>query len=164
MKVNSDFRDLLLELNEAEAQYMVIGGYAVGFYAEPRFTKDLDIWFSADADNPERVHAALGRFGAPLSDLTVDDLATDGLVFQLGVPPNRIDVMNQISGGIDFQTAWLDRIVADFGGVSVNLIGIDALILNKKAAARPQDLRDVRTLERVRTKHAGTTAPGDGST
>jgi predicted nucleotidyltransferase len=154
MKVNSDFRDLLSALNEAEAQYMVIGGYAVGYYAEPRFTKDLDIWFSADGDNPERIYSALARFGAPLSDLTVDDLATDGLVFQLGMPPNRIDVLNQISGGIEFQAAWSAKIVADFGGVTVNLIGIDDLIKNKIAAARPQDVRDVRTLERARTKLA----------
>lgn len=66
-------------------------------------SKNLDIWFDTASDNPERVHMALQRFGAPLSDLSIDDLASDGLVFQIGVPPNRIDVLNQISGGIDFQ-------------------------------------------------------------
>lgn len=64
MKLNSDFRDLLLALNEADARYLVVGGYAVGFYAEPRFTKDLDLWASFEGDNPERVYAALQRFGA----------------------------------------------------------------------------------------------------
>ena len=92
----SDFRDLLLALNEAEARCLLVGGYAVGFYAEPRSTKDLDVWVSVSGENPERVHAALKHFGAPLADLTVDDLATEGMVFQIGMPPNRIDVLNQL--------------------------------------------------------------------
>ncbi len=154
MKLNSDFRDLLLALNGAEARYLLVGGYAVGFYAEPRFTKDLDVWVSSSGENPERVHAALKHFGAPLADLTVDDLATEGMVFQIGMPPNRIDVLNQLSGGIDFELAWANKTTVDFGGVPASFIGIDELIANKKAAARPQDLRDVRTLERAKLARA----------
>ena len=152
MNLNSDFRDLLLALNEADARYLLVGGYAVGFYAEPRFTKDLDVWVSCEGTNPEKTYAALKRFGAPLSDLTVDDLATEGLVFQIGVPPSRIDILNQLSGGLDFDAAWAKKTSSDFGGVQVHFIGIDELIQNKKAAARSQDLRDVRTLERAREK------------
>jgi hypothetical protein len=149
MRVNSDFKELFAALNEAEVKYLLVGGYAVGWYAEPRFTKDLDVWVGSSGDNPERVLAALKRFGAPLDDLTVEDLATEGTVFQMGLPPNRIDILTEVSGGVDFETAWASRAQGRFDGVPFNVIGLTELIQNKEAVGRPQDVRDAKLLRRV---------------
>ncbi|MFZ5470538.1 MAG: hypothetical protein ACOZIN_13965 [Myxococcota bacterium] len=152
MKINSDFSDLLSALNEAEARYLIVGAYAVAWYAEPRFTKDLDIWVEPSPDNAQRVLQALQGFGAPLQDLTADDLSTPGMVFQMGVPPNRIDLLTEPSGGISFEDAWAHRVEGHHGEVRMWVIGLDELLRNKRSVARPQDLRDVRALERVAAK------------
>ena len=89
MPVNPDFRDLFAALNAAGARYLLVGGYAVAFHAQPRFTKDLDVWTDLDPANATRVFGALRQFGAPLHELTTADLERSGTVFQLGVPPNR---------------------------------------------------------------------------
>ena len=98
MFVNSDFSDLLQIFNANNVKYLVIGGYAVVQYAEPRFTKDLDVWISTDSDNAESVYKALQEFGAPLTDLTPKDFSEDGYFFQMGVPPVRVDVLMGIPG------------------------------------------------------------------
>ncbi len=149
MKLSSDLTELLVALNEAEARYLVIGGYAVSWHAEPRFTKDLDVWVSSSPDNAAKVYSALQKFGAPLNDLTVQDLETPGMVFQIGVPPTRVDILTEISGGVDFDEAYAQRVEGAFGAVRVSVVGLEALIRNKKATGRPQDVRDVRQLERV---------------
>ena len=145
MQVNQDFADLFAALNAAEARYLLVGGYAVALHAEPRFTKDLDIWIDVSADNAARVHGALAAFGAPLSGISVLDLATPGNVVQIGVPPNRIDVVTSIDG-LEFPEAWPDHIVTTYGDQPVPVIGKDALIKNKRASGRPQDLLDVERL------------------
>ena len=145
MQVNQDFADLFAALNAAEARYLLVGGYAVALHAEPRFTKDLDIWIEASAGNAARVHRALAAFGAPLSGISELDLATSGNVVQIGVPPNRIDVVTSIDG-VEFPEAWSDHVVTTYGHQSVPAIGKDALIKNKRASGRPQDLLDVERL------------------
>ena len=147
MPVNSDFRDLFAALNAAGARYLLVGGYAVAFHAEPRFTKDLDVWIAAEAENALRVLEALRVFGAPLGDLSADDLAQPGLAFQIGVPPNRIDILTSIDG-VSFAPAWPDRVATTYGDQAVFVIGRSWLILNKRASGRPQDLIDVGALER----------------
>jgi hypothetical protein len=146
MSVNSDFRDLLSALHDAEARYLLVGGYAVAFHGEPRFTKDLDIWVEPTVENAHRVRTALAQFGAPLSLFPVDELARPELVFQLGVAPHRIDILTQLSG-LTFTEAWPHRVKALFGGVETWFIGMDDLIANKRATSRPQDLRDITVLE-----------------
>jgi hypothetical protein len=145
MQVNQDFADLFAALNAAEARYLLVGGYAVSFHAEPRFTKDLDIWVEASPVNAARVHEALVAFGAPLAGITPSDLSTMGNVVQIGVPPNRIDVVTSIDG-VEFLAAWPDRVVTTYGDHAVPVIGKDALIRNKRASGRPQDLLDVEKL------------------
>src|SRR5439155_13804437 len=98
MAVNPDFRDLFAALNDAGARYLLVGGYAVAFHSQPRFTKDLDIWVEASVENASRVFAALKAFGAPLENLILTDLVQSELIFQIGVPPNRIDVLTSIDG------------------------------------------------------------------
>ena len=145
--MNEDFRDLFAAFNAAAAEYLLVGGYAVAFHAEPRFTKDLDVWTNPTPGNAERVLAGLRTFGAPLQDLTAADLASPSLVFQIGVPPNRIDIVTSIDGVL-FTDAWPARVVTAYGDQALPVIGREHLILNKRASGRPQDLLDLELLLR----------------
>jgi hypothetical protein len=144
--VNPDFRDLFAALNAAGARYLLVGGYAIAFHAQPRFTKDLDVWTEPDPANATRVYEALRQFGAPLHELTAPDLARPGTIFQIGVPPNRIDIVTAIDG-VDFGEAWPGRTLTSYGDQSVPVIGRRQLIQNKRASGRPQDLLDLALLE-----------------
>jgi hypothetical protein len=146
MAVNPDFRDLFAALNDAEAKYLLVGGYAVAFHGQPRFTKDLDIWVEASTQNADHVFAALKMFGAPLENLTPADLTQPDLIFQIGVPPNRIDVLTSIDG-ITFAEAWAAQEQTIYGDQTVPVIGRAQLIQNKRASGRPQDLLDLKALE-----------------
>ncbi len=146
MALNRDFRDLFAALNEAGARYLLVGGYAVAFHAQPRFTKDLDVWTEPSPGNASGVLDALRRFGAPLHDLTASDLERPGTVFQIGVPPNRIDIVTAIDG-VDFAEAWPERAETTYGDQLVPVIGKRQLAKNKRASARPQDLLDLKVLE-----------------
>jgi len=146
MFVNSDFSDLLRIFNANHVRYLVIGGYAVVQYAEPRFTKDLDLWISTDSANAEAVYKALKEFGAPLTDLTVKDFSEEGYFFQMGVPPVRVDVLMGIPG-TNFEECWERRVEVDFEGLKINFISKRDLITAKRASGRPQDLIDADSLE-----------------
>jgi hypothetical protein len=126
---------------------LVIGGYALIQYAEPRYTKDLDLWISADAPNAQAVYRALREFGAPLTNLTADDFTQEGYFYQMGVPPVRVDILMGIPG-VSFGEAWSRRMEVDFDGLMVAFIGREDLIAAKLAAGRPQDLLDVEYLTR----------------
>src|SRR5256714_52482 len=143
--VNSDFKELLSIFNDYRVKYLVVGGYAVIKYAEPRYTKDIDLWISADKDNAAAVHKALGAFGAPLTGLTEDDFAHEGYFYQLGVAPVRVDILMSITG-LKFDEAWERRVITDFDGVMVSFISKQDLITSKIASGRPQDLIDAQLL------------------
>jgi len=145
MFVNSDFSDLLQIFNARKVKYLVIGGYAVVQYAEPRFTKDLDILISTEPVNAQAVYAALREFGAPLTGLTPKDFSEEGFFFQIGVSPVRVDVLMGIPG-IHFDECWNRRMEVDFDGLKVIFISKQDLIASKRAAGRPQDLLDVDLL------------------
>lgn len=149
MGINRDFRDLFSELNAAEARFLIIGAHAVIFYAVPRYTKDVDLWIEPSLDNARRVWAALGSFGAPMDDLSVEDLQTPGTVFQIGVEPNRIDVLTSLEG-LEFAEAWKRREASSYGDVPISILGLDDLIMCKRQAGRPQDLLDVSWLEKAK--------------
>jgi hypothetical protein len=149
MGVNPDFRDLLYEFNAAEARFLVVGAHAVTYYSTPRYTKDLDLWVDADGDNPRRVYAALARFGAPLHELTVEDLSAPETVFQIGVEPNRIDLLTTVEG-LNFESAWERREMSAYGGIPIPILSLEDLTICKKIAGRPQDLLDVESLEKAR--------------
>ncbi len=147
--MNEDFLELLSSLLDAEARFLVIGAYAVGIHGRPRATKDLDVWIEASADNAARVLRALSEFGAPLGDLVASDLEHVGTGFKMGTPPRRIDILTKIEG-ITFAEAWPNRIEAEFAdGVRCPVIGLADILINKRAAGRPQDLADVAMLERI---------------
>jgi hypothetical protein len=147
--VNQDFRDLLRAFADADVRFLVIGAYAVAVHAEPRATGDLDLWLEASPENAARAYAALRRFGAPLHELTEADLASPGVVFQIGLPPRRIDLLTSITG-VAFADAWAGRIAIRYGDVPCAVIGRDALIENKRQLGRARDLADLELLERHR--------------
>ena len=147
MAIDPDFRDLFAALNAARARYLLVGGYALALHAVPRFTKGLDVWIEVTSENAGRALEALRSFGAPLEQLSDADLATPGLVFQIGVPPNRVDIITAIDG-VTFDEAWPDRVVTWYGDQPVTVIGRAHLIQNKRATGRPQDSLDADNLER----------------
>jgi hypothetical protein len=149
MPANPDFRDLLSELSAAGAEFIVVGAHAVMFYTEPRYTKDFDVWVRPTPENAKRVRAALAAFGAPLADLSEDDLASPGTIFQIGVEPNRIDVITSIEA-VAFEAAWTRRVPSTYGGVPISLLALEDLIVNKTHVGRDQDKLDVQKLERAR--------------
>jgi hypothetical protein len=137
-------------LSAADARFLLVGAYAVSVHAEPRATGDLDLWVEPTPENAARVHGALRTFGAPLHELTVDDLATPDVVFQIGLPPRRVDILTSITG-VRFSDAWADHVEVTYGDLQVPVIGRDALLTNKRALGRPKDLLDIDLLQR-RTK------------
>ena len=151
--MNQDFAEMLAALSGAGADYLVIGAHAVAVHANPRATGDLDLWIRPTTANAERVWRALESFGAPLHELERDDLVAHDLVFQIGVAPNRIDILTTI-GGVTFDEAWPRRAVVSLWGQPVPVIGREDLIASKRAAGRPQDLADIVALERARPSSA----------
>jgi hypothetical protein len=143
---NPDFKDLFSELNVREARYLVVGGYAVSFHARPRYTKDIDLWVEASPANASKIFAALAAFGAPMRELTAEDLSTPGIFLQLGVAPNRIDVLTELEG-VQFEEAWRDRVQSSYDDVPIQFVSRKHLIRNKRAVGRPQDLLDAAILE-----------------
>lgn len=146
--LSQDAIDLLVELNEAGAEYLVVGGHALAVHGVSRATVDLDVLVRPISANAARVLVALRAFGAPVAahGLSAHDLAREGTVYQMGLPPNRIDVITSIDG-VDFETAWRGRVQTIVDGVVVPFLGREELIANKLAAARPKDLADVAALE-----------------
>jgi len=144
-----DLRELLLAFNAHGVEYLVVGGYAVGFHAEPRATKDLDILIRAEPDNGRKVFRALAEYGAPLTGITPRDLCADPTsVFQIGRPPIRIDILQQIDG-VTFQEAWPDRSETLIDGIPVHVISAEHLIRNKLASGRLQDLADAEAIRKA---------------
>ena len=144
-----DFKELLSLFNGHKVKYLVVGGYAVSFHAQPRATKDLDILIKADAANAAAVYAALAKFGAPLEELKPEDFIEPGKFYRIGRPPLMIDILPEISG-VDFDTAWEKRVEAEIGpGQKVLLIDVDSLIASKLSSGRPEDLADVAALQQA---------------
>ena len=144
---NSDFSALLAAFNDADVDYLLIGGRAYSFYDQPRYTKDYDLWIRPTPENAHRAFGALVRFGAPLEGITAADLIDPDAYYAMGVPPNRIDVLNTIEG-ITFDDAWPHRVEGHHGEQRMWVIGEDDLITNKRAVGRPSDLVDDERLER----------------
>src|ERR1700730_17480351 len=119
--MNRDLRELLLAFNAHGVEYLVVGAHALAVYGHVRATKDLDVWVRPDGENAKSILMALSAFGAPVDDLTIDDLSKAGTVFQIGVPPLRIDLITSIDG-VEFTVAWPDAFSTSFGGGPVFVI------------------------------------------
>lgn len=143
--LNPNFKDMLSALNAADVDYLVVGAYAMAAHGCPRATGDIDIWIRPTKENAARVWVALKTFGAPTSQVTVDDFHTPDVVYQIGVAPQRVDLLTSISG-VDFETAWENRLEIDLDGLSAPVIGRRELLENKVASGRPKDLVDADIL------------------
>jgi hypothetical protein len=132
-------------LSTEGVDYLLVGAYALAAHGLPRATGDMDIWVRPTPENAKRVLRALGAYGAPVRDLTTDDLTRSDTVFQVGVAPGRIDILTGLTG-LTFEEAWAARIVVVVEGRSVPVIGHDALVRNKEATGRPRDLADAAWL------------------
>lgn len=144
--LNQNFKDILSAFIKEKVEFMVVGGFAMAFHGYTRATGDIDLWIRCSSNNAERVWKALQKFGAPLFNLTLDDLKTPGMVFQMGVVPSRIDVIMEIDG-VDFESAWKEHKVVEIDRMEVPVIGKTQLLVNKKATGRPKDLNDVLWIE-----------------
>lgn len=150
MDLNPDFLDMVAALREEGAEFLVVGAFALAAHGIPRATGDLDLWVCPRPDNAERVWRALLSFGAPVeaAGLTVKDLVNPGMVYQIGQPPRRIDVMTGIDG-ISFDEAWPNRVEIRAGRLDFPCLGRGDLIQNKAAADREKDRADLELLRKT---------------
>ena len=146
MLTSSDFKELLKLFKKHKIRYLIVGGYAVMKYSEPRFTKDIDVFIATDQDNAKSVYLALKEFGAPLENLTSDDFTHEGYFYQMGRPPFRVDIMMSIPG-IKFDVAWKNRATVELDDLKILFISRSDLILAKEASGRPQDKIDIEKLK-----------------
>jgi hypothetical protein len=145
--LNDDFRDVVVQFADAGVEFVIVGAFALAFHGAPRASGDIDMFVRPSKENATRVYDALLRFGAPLPahGVTAADFAREGAVYQIGLPPRRIDVLTKISG-VTFDEVWASRANVEVDGRSIHIIGRDALLKNKTAAARPKDVADVARL------------------
>lgn len=146
--MNPDYRDILQALIAQNARFLVVGAHALAAHGFPRATVDIDLWIERTPDNAARVWRALAEFGAPLADLGIrrEDLTRPDVVIQLGLAPSRIDFLTGVSG-LDFESAWENRVENEFEGVRVPVLALSDLVKNKLASGRDKDRVDVKGLE-----------------
>ncbi len=145
IQLNSDLIELFAGFEKNGVRYLIIGGYAVGYHAEPRYTKDCDIWVAANRKNAAAVYRTLSEFGAALQGVTAGDFEDRDAFFSFGAAPNRIDILLSPPGA-EFPAAWRRRVSETVAGVPVHFVGKSDLIALKKAAGRPVDKRDIKAL------------------
>ena len=147
--LNEDYRDMLQALSDEKVKFMLIGAYAMAAHGYPRATMDIDIWVMPSPQNADAVLRALLRFGAPLHNLTKEDLQRDETIFQIGVAPRRIDIITAASG-LQFEKTYQRSITVNIEGIEMHIPSIDDLIHNKKASGRTKDLADAEVLESIK--------------
>jgi Nucleotidyltransferase of unknown function (DUF6036) len=145
-----DFEEFIACLNAHRVRYLIVGGYAVGFHARPRATKDVDFLVDSSVVNARRTRRALLEFlGGPAPNVTVAKLTNPRTLIVLGVAPVRIDILTSVDGMPSFAAAWKRRVDSAYGETPAHFVGIDDLMASKLAAGRPQDLADLESLRRV---------------
>lgn len=137
---------MLAALSAAGADYLVVGAHALAAHSLPHATGDLGLWVRPSPENARRVWRALEEFGAPLDELSIEDLSRPDIVFQIGVVPRRIDLLTSITA-ISFEEAWKNRVTVEIEGMDLPVLGRAELVRNKRAVGRTRDLADVEELE-----------------
>ena len=145
MELKQDFIEFIELLNNENVEYLILGGYAVSFHIRPRATGDIDFFYAANPENCLKLERVLRGFVGP-SNINSDVLSQTGKITMIGIPPNRIDLINQISG-IDFDDAWKDRVEGCYGSIETWFMSKTDLLKNKKAANRAKDQADIQSLE-----------------
>ena len=148
---NPDYADMVKAMLDEGVEFMLVGGYAVLFHGYPRTTFDIDLWVRPSPDNAPKVLAALHRFGAPLQDVTASDFDHPDMVYQIGVPPCRIDILTRIDG-VAWEEAEGNAILGNVDGLPLKVIGLAELIRNKRASGRTKDAADADALEQIAGK------------
>lgn len=145
--LHPDFADLLAVFVEEDVRFLLVGAFALAAHGVVRASGDMGVWVRPDAENATRVWNALVRFGAPVEQHEVreSDFAQPGVVYQMGVPPTRIDILTRIDG-VEFDEAWAGRVDARVGDLALSFLGLRELLRNKRAAGRPKDLQDIELL------------------
>ena len=146
--MSPDFKELLQLFDAHEVEYLIVGGYAVIRYTQPRYTKDIDLWIRPSAENARKVARAFREFGIPLVEVTEEDLATEGLQYVVGIPPNAIDFLTTVKG-LDFDAAWANRKTFETAIGRLSYVSPPDLVVSKKAVGRHQDLADVEEILRI---------------
>jgi len=147
MMLNEDFKDMLRIFLDEKVEFLIIGAYALAAHGLPRATGDIDFWVMPSPENASAVLRALTKFGAPLQQISARDFEVEGTIFQIGVPPRRIDIVTEVSG-LRFSEALEASVLLELAGFDVRIPCVKDLITNKKATGRPKDLIDVDVLER----------------
>lgn len=147
--LNEDYKDMLRALSDEKVRFLLVGAYAMAAHGYPRATMDIDIWVMPSPENAYAVLKALQRFGAPLNNVTRADLQKDGIVFQIGIAPRRIDIITGATG-LQFEKVYERSLAVNIEGIEVRIPPIDDLILNKKASGRTKDLADAEALEALK--------------
>ena len=140
-----DFKEFLKLLNDHKVQYLLIGGYAVGYHGYPRATADMDIWVAIHPDNAGKIVTVLCEFGFDVPELTADLFLQEKQIVRMGVPPIKLEIVTSISG-VEFDECYQERITDVLDGVKVDLIDLTHLKINKKASGRYKDLADLENL------------------
>ncbi len=156
--LNEDYRDILLAFSKEKVRFLLVGAYAMAAHGYPRATMDIDIWVMPSPQNADAVLRALRRFGAPLHNVTKEDLQQDGTIFQIGVAPRRIDIITAASGLL-FEEAYGRSLSVDIEGIEVHIPSLSDLIRNKRASGRTKDLADAEALESLKSSEQ--MAPSD---
>ena len=137
-----DFKEFLKLLNFYKVEYLIIGGYAVGYHGYVRATADMDIWIAINKTNAEKIFLAITEFGFDVPELSQELFLKKEKVIRMGVPPLRIEILTSISG-VDFDKCYRGRIIDNVEGVEINIINLNHLKINKKASGRKKDLSDL---------------------
>jgi hypothetical protein len=145
MEIQNDFKELLELFNAHKVEYIIVGGHALAFHGAPRYTGDIDLFVKPDTENARRILAALGDFGFGSLDLSQEDLATEGNIIQLGVPPVRVDIIMSLSG-VTWEQADSGKVAGRYGQTPVNFLGRNEFIANKRATGRKKDAADIEAL------------------
>ena len=146
MDLEEDLREFVELLNALNVRYMVVGAFAVAYHGHPRYTGDIDLFIERSAENAERLVQVIEKFGFADLNLSVDDFLQEDQVIQLGISPNRIDLLTFLSG-VSFQEAWATREHGEISGLKVPFISKEMLKQNKAASGRMQDLADLEQLD-----------------
>ncbi len=146
MELNQDFKEFFQSLNAHKVRYLVVGGFAVALHGHPRYTKDIDVWIDSTAANAKRMVRAMADFGFASLGLGAADFQESGQVIQLGIAPNRIDILMSLKA-VSFRRCYPQRVTVDFDGIAVNFIDVESLKLNKRSTGRAQDQADVENLD-----------------
>ncbi len=145
MELNQDFKEFIELLNVNEVEYLVVGGYAVGFHGHPRYTGDIDFWVAISRENAEKIIVVLRDFGMGVLALQAEDFMKEDMIIQIGYEPNRIDILTSVTG-ISFDDCYSQKVRAEFDEITVDFIDIRNLKKNKAASGRGKDLGDLENL------------------